>query len=463
MSQFDPNRRAARGLLLAASLTLAGTSCLTLENDGDGPKSKDLRNGSNKTFRFKGLVDIGDDYNDQTPTLSGVHCTGIMLNAMSLLTTARCAEKVMRPGNSVDYAKGLRPDLYKWFDDKTFGAGFRKHCQNDAVLTCSMKDNNLGGNEEGDDKVEKVRVYSLTSSPENDLAIVTAVFYPAYTNEEDDADIYLDDFTPTDMPRLQLYGWGRAPDTTVYPLPVPRTGTMQVRTVTPSRIDLIPDQVQACAGDEGGAWVIPETAGASGNKVVALESSFTADPTTRCSKSGTVDKAVRLGDKAGWIRSVLGTCVDLTDAAGHRYMNCDQIPGSGATTCDPAPDTSSSRWDGCNGSGCSVCDDFIGSAYPKYFDHHRNCSRNTACNGSYSRCSNNCPPPTIVDSCNGLSDDYPHWDGCRGSGCFACSDLIDVPYPKYFANHPECTRNTTCDGSHGRCSASCPPPSDLDR
>jgi hypothetical protein len=293
---------------------------------------------------------------------------------------------------------------------------------------------------------------------------MTATFYPSHTYVNDHADIYLDDFTPTSMPRLQLYGWGRAPDTTVYPLPVPRTGTMQVRTVTPSRIDLNPDQVQACAGDEGGAWVIPESAGASGNKVVALESSFTADPSTRCSQGGTLDKAVRLRDKAGWIRAVLGTCVDLIDASGHRFMSCDDHPDGGSQLCAPASDNTNPNWNGCNGSGCSVCDDQIGSAYPKYFDHHRSCSRNTACNGSYSRCSVNCPPPTIDDSCDGLPDthDY-HWDGCRGSGCTACSDLIDVPFPKYFANHPECTRNTTCEGRHGSCSASCPPPTDQDR
>lgn len=461
MNEFVPDRRAARGLLLAMSLTLAGTSCLDQENGAERPELQGLRNGSNKTFRFKGLVDLSDDYNDLTSDLSGVHCTGIMLNQSALLTTARCAERVMRPGNSVEYTQAFRPDVYSWYDD-FFGTGFRKHCQNNAETTCNKRDNNIRGIEEGDDKIEKVRVYSLTASPENDLAIITAIFYPAHTGRDDHADIYLDDFTPTTMPRLQLYGWGRASDTTTYPLPVPRTGTMQVRTVTSSRIDLNPDQVQACAGDEGGAWVVPESAGASGNKVVALESSFTADPNTRCSQSGTLDKAVRLRDKADWIRSVLGTCVDLTDASGHRYMNCD--PVGGAQLCAPVSDSASPRWDGCNGSGCSVCDDQIGAAYPKYFEHHRNCSRNTACNGSYSRCGENCPPPTIVDSCNGLPDEHGNvWDGCRGSGCTACSDLIDVPYPKYFANHPECTRNTTCGGDHSRCAASCPPPTDQDR
>ena len=459
MSEPASTRRAARGLLLAASLTLTSTSCVNQENNGDSPEVLGLRNGSNQTFRLKGLIDLSDDYNDLTSDLSGVHCTGLMLNQGSLLTTARCAERVMRPGNSVDFARAFRADLYSWYDTSSW-TGYRKHCQN-TDEPCNLTVNNLLGTDDGDDKVEKVAVYSLTSSPENDLAIITARFYPAHSDPNDHADIYLDDFTPTTMPRLQLYGWGRAPDTTAYPLLVPRTGTMQVRTVTSSRIDLNPDQVQACAGDEGGVWVIPDGPGASANKVVALESSFTADPTTRCSQSGTLDKAVRLRDKKDWIKSVLGTCVELTDASGHHFMNCDPI-GDG-DVCAPALDSDNPHWDACNASGCSVCNEQIGSAYPKYFDHHRNCSRNTTCNGSYARCSRYCPPPTILDSCDGVTDDYPHWDGCRGSGCSACSDLLDGSYPRYFANHPECTRNTTCDGGHYRCSASCPPPTDQDR
>lgn len=463
MSELESKRRkrsVAPGLL-AASLILASASCMSGEDKLDIAEPQALRNGSPNTFRMQGLVDLSDAYNDRSSDLSGVHCSGILLNQEHLLTTARCAQKVMHPGYTVDLGGALLPDVYKFDTYDTLNTTFYKHCV--FVVgksTCNQVENPFT---QASKSAQKVRIYSLTSSPENDLAIVSAKLYPNAAVGAGYASIYMDDFTPTTMPRLQLYGWGRAPDTTTYPLPAPRTGTMQVRTVTPSRIDLNPDQVQACSGDEGGAWVVPDGPGGSANEVVALESSFTSDPTTRCSQSGTLDKAVRLRDKMAWIESVIGPCESRTDLAGHHVKYC-----ASEVSCDPVGDGSSIAWDACNGSGCSLCNEKVAGAYPKYFDHHRNCSRNTACNGSYSRCSSNCPPPTVLDTCDGIPDDfsdpnYLRWDGCRGSGCTACSDLIDGTYPKYFANHPECTRNTSCGGEHYRCSASCPPPADEDR
>lgn len=445
MSKIDPNRRAARVLLLAAAVTLTAASCL--EQESTSPELAALRNGTKNTFRMQGLVDISDAYNDRSSDLSGVHCSGLLLTPQHLLTTARCAQRVMRAGYTTDMGGALMPDVYKFYNGE-----FYKHCVFETgKRTCNQTDNpfTTGGKD-----LQRLRIFSLTSSPENDLAILSANLYPDATGEAGFATIYMDDFTPATMPRLQLYGWGRAPDTTTYPLPVPRTGTMQVRTVTASRIDLNPDQVQACSGDEGGAWVVPDGPGGSANAVVALESSFTADPTTRCSQAGTLDKAVRLRDKIGWIESVVGICDGRLDSAGHYVKYCGP-----ARSCTPVTD--STGWDGCNGSGCSVCNEKVAVDFPKYFDHHRNCSRNTACNGSYSRCSKECPPPTVLDTCNGVPEgaDVPRWDGCRGSGCTACAQLIDGTYPKYFANHPECTRNTTCPGDwYATCSSSCPPP-----
>lgn len=451
MTDCQPIQRAARGLLLVFAVSLAGAACLNPE-DHATPDSAELRNGTKNTFRMQGLVDISDYYNDTTSDHSAVHCSGLLLSPQHLLTTARCVQKTMRAAYTTDMGGALMPDVYK------FDAGeFFKHCVFErGKQTCNQVENPFvtGGKD-----YQRVKIYSLTSSPENDLAIVSANLYPDATGPSGYATIYMDDFTPTSMPRLQLYGWGRASDTTTYPLPVPRTGTMQVRTVTPSRIDLNPDQVQACAGDEGGAWVVPDGPGGSANEVVALESSFTPDPTTRCSQSGTLDKAVRLRDKMAWIESVIGECQTRRDSAGHLVKYCGPT-----SSCEP--DNSASGWDGCNGSGCSVCNEKVAVNYPKYFDHHRNCSRNTACNGSYSRCSTACPPPTVLDTCNGVPDDFqvPKWDGCGESGCTACAQLIDGQYPKYFANHPECTRNTTCSGgSYTRCASSCPPPGDEDR
>jgi hypothetical protein len=448
MTCRDANWTATRAARLAAAIALLAAACTNAE-DVSKPDPQSLRNGSDHTQRLKGLVDLSDDFNDWTADLSAVHCSGVMLNAISLLTTARCAEKVMRAGLSLDDTRAFRPDLYEWRPDN----GYEKHCIWDLFRSC-----NQAGNANSDTKAEKVSVYSLTSSPDKDLAIVTSGFYPDHGSENDYADIYMDDFSPSTMPRLQLYGWGRAPEIASYPLPVPRTGTMQVLTVTPSRIDLRPDQVQACSGDQGGIWIIPASAGGTGNEVVALESSFTADQSTGCSQSGSVDSATRLRDKMPWIESVVGACGSFVDAAGHNVKRCY------GSNCSPLPASDPAGWAGCNGSGCSVCAEQVDSSYPKYFDHHRNCSRNASCNGSFSGCSASCPPPTPEDSCDGLpSDDFRGWDGCRGSGCSGCSDLIDGQYPKYFLRHPDCTRNTSCNGYHYRCSASCPAPTDDDR
>lgn len=55
-----------------------------------------------------------------------------------------------------------------------------------------------------------------------------------------------------------------------------------------------------------------------------------------------------------------------------------------------------------------------------------------------------------------------NWDGCRGSGCAACSDALTA-YPRYFANHPLCSRNTTCAGQFFQCGSACPAPTAADR
>lgn len=64
-----------------------------------------------------------------------------------------------------------------------------------------------------------------------------------------------------------------------------------------------------------------------------------------------------------------------------------------------------------------------------------------------------------ANSCGGTSGG---WVGCRGNGCAVCSEKI-VGYPKYFANHPDCVANGTCDNSFGTCNAACPAPSASDR
>lgn len=68
--------------------------------------------------------------------------------------------------------------------------------------------------------------------------------------------------------------------------------------------------------------------------------------------------------------------------------------------------------------------------------------------------------PTVAPaSCSGTSG---QWQGCRGSGCAACTDLL-ANYPNYFKNHPYCSPNTTCGGQHYTCNTACPAPTSSDR
>lgn len=62
-------------------------------------------------------------------------------------------------------------------------------------------------------------------------------------------------------------------------------------------------------------------------------------------------------------------------------------------------------------------------------------------------------------SCSGTAG---QWDGCRGTGCAPCSDLVDG-YSRYFENHPNCVRNPTCNGQYNQCSSQCPRPTEADR
>jgi len=66
-----------------------------------------------------------------------------------------------------------------------------------------------------------------------------------------------------------------------------------------------------------------------------------------------------------------------------------------------------------------------------------------------------------VDNYAGTSG---NWSACRGSGQYVCVEKVDsATYPRYWTNHPSCTKNTTCGGRYYACNALCPPPSDIDR
>ncbi len=122
------------------------------------------------------------------------------------------------------------------------------------------------------------------------------------------------------------------------------------------------------------------------------------------------------------------------------------------------------QWAGCRGNGCSVCAEKL-TQFPNYFKNHPSCVKNTTCAGQFFTCNAKCPAPTDADRatspnmCDGVAGG---WQGCRGTGCWACSELTDA-YPYYFANHPSCTKNVTCDSQFYTCSANCPAPTVADK
>ena len=103
----------------------------------------------------------------------------------------------------------------------------------------------------------------------------------------------------------------------------------------------------------------------------------------------------------------------------------------------PACNGTAGQWAGCRGNGCAVCAEKL-TEFPNYFKNHPSCVKNTTCAGQFFTCNAKCPAPTDADRatppnmCDGVAGG---WQGCRGTGCWACSELTDA-YPAYFTNHP---------------------------
>jgi hypothetical protein len=130
-----------------------------------------------------------------------------------------------------------------------------------------------------------------------------------------------------------------------------------------------------------------------------------------------------------------------------------------AMACNGTP----GEWNGCRGTGCSVCTELV-AAFPYYFQNHPNCQPNSICYGQYYQCNSACPPPTEADrnypaNCNGTAG---QWNGCRGTGCSVCAELV-ADYPCYFTNHPGCAENNICYGQYFQCNSKCPAPTQADR
>ncbi|QSQ19830.1 hypothetical protein JY651_31675 [Pyxidicoccus parkwayensis] len=84
-----------------------------------------------------------------------------------------------------------------------------------------------------------------------------------------------------------------------------------------------------------------------------------------------------------------------------QYFQCNAAcpPPTEADRNYPAAcDGSAGQWNGCRGTGCSVCAELVAD-YPCYFTNHPNCAENNICYGSYFQCNSKCPAPTQADRC----------------------------------------------------------------
>ena len=148
--------------------------------------------------------------------------------------------------------------------------------------------------------------------------------------------------------------------------------------------------------------------------------------------------------------ALLSACTDSEESSSEILVEqevnalCEGTPG---------------EWEGCRGSGCSVCSDAANfSYYDLYFLAHPSCSLNTTCGGLHFLCNEACPEPSATDTSSGSASS---WVACRGSGIYVCEEKV-AGYDHYFENHPLCQPNSTCNGLYFWCSAACPPPTDDD-
>jgi hypothetical protein len=97
-----------------------------------------------------------------------------------------------------------------------------------------------------------------------------------------------------------------------------------------------------------------------------------------------------------------------------------------------------------------------GQVWKPYDSTGPGCSSYEPFDANYTRL---CTGATGLRADNTIGD---NWNGCRGSGCLACTDKLGA-YPSYFRNHPLCTANSTCAGVASKCGSACPAPTEADK
>jgi len=381
---MNQNPGATWARCLSLSLAITTGSC------GGDPESDEVsiepqRLLGGEESEMPGIVDLVGRETTGTKT----RCTGVLINIATIVTSARCVQKFL-PDNR-RYSEGLAFDAFltRWDPNSQ-----------QYIKSCISANSSAPNGQCVNPKPKQIYVYGLnplpstTASLDDDFAILYSPGYNFHgAVQEDLREVYMGNLDW--VSELQIYGWDGS--STAFS----RTGTKPVDSYTPFSFLMAPNSVRPCPGDRGAPWLGPMWNMWLRESVAGLH----VTTTSTCFSSTAQTRGVRLRDKMGWVESIIGKCADRTDSTAGPFKKCSQIhdPTDPADiSCQPwvqPPDPA--QFDGCGGSGCSVCQELV-TAYPRYFENHPSCTPDAACGGVRSRCSFNCPAPTDRDKGFGL-------------------------------------------------------------
>jgi hypothetical protein len=405
-----------RKLWAASLLALGPVSFIAACSDGDA------RPDAVRTMTYpvignavlgKGVVMLSKQSDDQQ------FCTAVLINRWAMLTTGRCVQNLTLSQVSIE-SEGrtaearLNAELVRVVDGEA-----RKVCINGAP------------DEQGRCWGKPKQVIMHRENPvasgdsQNDLAILFSDGY-GWKNVDgengDYADIYMGDVPGGSNLEITGYGWSQDGPAAFYPY----RASLPLQQVTSGSLLLwASSNARPCAGDQGSPYTVPGT-----GEVVGLHSYNEASGANGCASTGYV-RGTRIRDKMGWIEGLLGQCQTGVNANGQPIKRCYITPQP-ELECNGAPHSTpdTARWDGCRGSGCWVCAEQVSQAqYPRYFENHPLCLRNTTCAGEYYTCSVNCPKPTAIDQAQwgvGLKGVYQNTETEEGVPVDPTSGGIDT-------------------------------------
>ncbi|MCP3138923.1 hypothetical protein [Pyxidicoccus xibeiensis] len=131
-----------------------------------------------------------------------------------------------------------------------------------------------------------------------------------------------------------------------------------------------------------------------------------------------------------------------------QYFQCNSAcppPTEADRTYPAACNGTAGQWNGCRGTGCSVCEELV-KDYPCYFTNHPGCAENPICYGQYFQCNSKCPAPTQADRC--YTPPPPEW--C-GNGICEGNEPVTCPFDCSFCSGSVCPDGSCCPSS-GVCS-----------